>query len=208
MVRCYMVVAAFAISGMMPSVSAIDISAQEASACPSARWLEPAATPQSGDAAGREVTPAEPAWMTTELTDACSGETFALADFAGKAVYVEAMATWCPPCRDQLGRVKEAAAQIPDEERAKFAFVALSSETDLPREALAEYAASNDFPFVFAVMPAPMLQSMAEDLGQEIAVPPATPHLILAPDGTAGAVRTGAESPDDLLALLKAAAAS
>jgi thiol-disulfide isomerase/thioredoxin len=139
--------------------------------------------------------------MTTELTDACSGETFALTDFTGKTVYIEAMATWCPPCRDQLARVKEATAQIPEEERAEIVVVALSSEIDLPPETLAEYAAANEFPFVFAVMPVEMLQSMADELGQEIAVPPATPHLIVAPDGTIGEIRTGSESPEDLLAL-------
>jgi thiol-disulfide isomerase/thioredoxin len=111
------------------------------------------------------------------------------------------MATWCPPCRDQLARVKEAVAQIPEEEREEIVIVALSSEVDLPRETLADYATSNDFPFIFAVMPAEMLQAMADELGQEIAVPPATPHLIVAPDGTVGEIRTGSESPEDLLAL-------
>jgi thiol-disulfide isomerase/thioredoxin len=146
--------------------------------------------------------------MAAELIDACSGETFTLEDFAGKSIYLEAMATWCPPCRDQLARVKEAAAQIPEEERTDTVFVALSTEVDLPRETLAEYAAANDFPFIFAVMPAAMLQAMVEDLGQEIAVPPATPHVIVAPDGTVGEVHTGSAEPAEVLALLAAAAES
>jgi thiol-disulfide isomerase/thioredoxin len=171
--------------------------AQEAPACAGTFWLEPLT-----DAA--EPAAATPAWLNNELTDACSGTTFSLADFAGKTIYVEAMATWCPPCRDQLGRVKEAAAQIPEGERADVFFVALSSEVDLPRETLAEYATTNDFPFIFAVMPAEMLQAMADDLGQEIAVPPATPHLIVAADGTVGALRTGSDSAEDLLPLLTA----
>jgi thiol-disulfide isomerase/thioredoxin len=182
-----------------------DAAGQEAAAdCASAVWLEPLATAEAdnGDATAAAAQEAEaaPAWMSAELTDACSGETFTLADFAGKTMYVESMATWCPPCRDQLARVKEAAAQIPADEREETVFVALSSEVDLPRETLAEYAASNDFPFIFAVMPAEMLQAMADDLGQEIAVPPATPHLIVAPDGTIGALRTGGEAPEEILA--------
>jgi thiol-disulfide isomerase/thioredoxin len=182
--------------------------AQDATDCASAVWLEPLATPAaSDDSSGRVITQSAPAWMTTELIDACSGESFTLADFAGKTLYIESMATWCPPCRDQLARVKEAAAQIPEEEGADTVFVALSSEVDLPRETLAEYAASNDFPFIFAVMPAEMLQSMADELGQEIAVPPATPHLIVTPDGAIGELRTGGESAADLLALLTATAA-
>ena len=111
------------------------------------------------------------------------------------------MATWCPSCHGQLSRLKDAAATLPEEQREEIVFVALSTEGDLPREALAEYAATNEFPFIFAVMPADMLRAMADDFGQEIAVPPATPHLVIAPDGTVGDLRTGSSSVEDLLAL-------
>lgn len=177
-----------------------------AETCASMVWLEPP-TPaaETSDTDVAEITEPAPDWLKMELTDACSGETFALADFIGQTVYIEAMATWCPPCRDQLARVKEAAAQIPEEERGEFVFVALSSEVDLPRETLAEYAASNDFPFIFAVMPAEMLQAMVEDVGRAIAVPPATPHVIVDADGAIGEVHTGSITAEDLLALLTAA---
>jgi thiol-disulfide isomerase/thioredoxin len=203
MAQRFVFIVVIAVTAVIPRWGTGPVLAQEAPAeCASAVWLEPlAATPETDDTAVREITESAPAWMMTELTDACSGESFALTDFTGKTVYVEAMATWCPPCRDQLARVKEAVAQVPEEDREEIVVVALSSEVDLPRETLAEYAASNDFPFIFAVMPTEMLQSMADELGQEIAVPPATPHLIVAPDGTVGEIRTGSESPEDLLAL-------
>ncbi len=194
------------VAALTPLAGGAPMAAQEAEPeCASALWLEPLATVDEATPEIAEITESAPAWMTAELTDACTGETFTLADFAGKTVYVESMATWCPPCRDQLARVKEAAAQIPEEERADAVFVALSTEVDLPRETLAEYAASNEVPFVFAVMPAEMVQAMADDLGQEIAIPPATPHLIIAPDGTVGDVHTGGASAEDVLALLAAA---
>jgi thiol-disulfide isomerase/thioredoxin len=191
------------IAAVVPHGGTAPILAQDpADECASAFWLEPVATPEeSDDTAVREITEPAPAWMTTKLTDACSGETFTVTDFVGKTVYIEAVATWCPPCRDQLVRVKEATAQLSEKDRAEIVVVALSSEVDLPRENLAEYAASNDFPFIFAVMPAEMLQVMVDDLGQAIAVPPATPHLIVAPEGTVGEIRTGSESPEDLLSL-------
>jgi thiol-disulfide isomerase/thioredoxin len=203
MVQRLVFVVVIAVTAIIPLGGTTPVFAQEAPAeCASAVWLQPlAATPATDDTAVREISEPAPVWMTTELTDACSGETFALTDFVGKTVYIEAMATWCPPCRDQLARVKEATAQIPEEDREEIVVVALSSEVDLPPESLAEYAASNDFPFIFAVMPVEMLQSMADELGQEIAVPPATPHFIVAPDGAIGAIRTGSESSEDLLAL-------
>lgn len=206
MIRRFALAAAMSVAALTPLAGGASMAAQEAAPdCPSALWLDPLSAEEEADADVNEITEPAPAWMTAELTDACTGETFTLADFAGKTVYVESMATWCPPCRDQLVRVKEAAAQIPEEERADAVFVALSTEVDLPRETLAEYAESNGFPFVFAVMPAEMVQAMADDLGQEIAVPPATPHLIIAPDGTIGDVHTGGASAEDVLALLAAA---
>lgn len=51
------------------------------------------------ETAGNTATPApaaaeQAAWLATELVDACSGETFTLAGFAGKTVFLHPMATW------------------------------------------------------------------------------------------------------------------
>jgi thiol-disulfide isomerase/thioredoxin len=205
MIRRFAMVVALGIAGLAPFASGAPMAAQETTPdCASALWLEPLAAAEEATPEIAEITEPAPAlaWTTAELTDACSGETFALADFAGKTVYIESMATWCPPCLDQLVRVKEAAEQIPEDEQGDTVFVALSIEVDLPRETLAEYATANDLPFIFAVMPADMVQAMADDLGQEIAIPPATPHLIVAPDGTIGEIHTGGASAEDVLALL------
>jgi hypothetical protein len=174
-----------------------------ATACASNVWLAPrAATPPAEPAAASDHE--APVWMTTELTDACSGQSFTLADFAGKTLYVEPMATWCTNCYGQLTRVRDAVAQIPAAERSEIVLVALSSEIGLPREDLARYAQKSGFPMIFAVMPEPMLKAMVDDLGREVAVPPAMPHLIVGPDGTIGELHTGGTSADDLLALFTA----
>jgi hypothetical protein len=102
----------------------------------------------------------------------------------------------------QLTWVKEAATQIPEEERGRHRLGRAQQRGRSAGGTLAAYAEDNGFPFIFAVMPAEMLQAMADDLGQEIAVPPATPHLIVAADGTIGELHTGSASPEDLLALL------
>lgn len=152
-----------------------------------------------------ESTPAEnaeamvedlPAWQTMALTNARTGESFMLADFAGKHVFVETMATWCPNCRQQLGNVKSAVARADGE---KVVFVAISVETDLAAETLAAYADDNGFDWTFAVATPAMVQALAETFGQTIANPPATPHFILLPDGSHGDLVTGFESGDQLL---------
>ena len=171
---------AFALAAPFPIAP---VAAQEATLeCASALWLEPLVAAETEEAATQTPTEA-PAWLAAELTDACTGEPFALADFGGKAVYVAPMATWCVNCKGQMERVREAVAQLPEEEQAALVLVALSSEVDLPREDLARYAAETGFPMVFAVMPAGYLRAIVADLGQEIAVPPAVPPFTSAPDG-------------------------
>ena len=138
-------------------------------------------------------------WQTIALTNARTGEPFTLADFAGKTVFVETMATWCPNCREQLSNVKSAAARANSETTV---FVAISVETDLPPATLAQYADDNGFDWTFAVATPEMVQALAETFGQTIANPPATPHFLILPDGAHSDLVTGFESGDEILATL------
>ncbi len=140
-----------------------------------------------------------PVWQTMALTDARTGATFTLADFAGKTVFVETMATWCTNCRQQLGNVKDAAARA---DTAQVVFLAISVETDLVAETLANYANDNSFDWTFAVATPELLRALAETFGQTIANPPATPHFLIYPDGAHGDLVTGIESSDEILASL------
>ncbi len=67
----------------------------------------------------------KPAWQTIALTDVRTGQTFTLADFAGKTVFVETMATWCSNCRRLLGNVATARSQMAGED---VVFIALPQE--------------------------------------------------------------------------------
>ena len=53
-----------------------------------------------------------PDWTNLPLVNARTGDTFTLADFAGKTVFIEPMATWCPNCRAQQGYVREAMGSL------------------------------------------------------------------------------------------------
>jgi thiol-disulfide isomerase/thioredoxin len=199
-------IAAIALALAAPGMAAPTVAQETTDECASALWLEPlAAEAESGESEIRTIEEA-PTWLTTELTDACTGQRFTLGGFTGKTVYVEPMATWCTNCRGQLGRVEEAVAQLTDEQRADVVLVALSSEVGLPIEAMAQYAAETGFPMIFAVMTDDVLRSMVEALGQEVAVPPAMPHVVIEPDGTVGELQVGASSPEELLALFTAVA--
>lgn len=133
-------------------------------------------------------------WQTLPLTDARTGETFTLGSLEGY-VYVEPMATWCSNCRQQLGNVRDAAAQL-----QAVTFVALSVETTLAGDDLARYADEQGFDFKFAVMTPEVLRALVAGFSRTIAVPPSTPHFIIYPDGSSSALMTGFSSPDAIVA--------
>jgi thiol-disulfide isomerase/thioredoxin len=141
-----------------------------------------------------------PAWQTIALTDVTTGQSFTLADFAGKTVYVEPMATWCTNCRRQLGYVKEARDQLNSDD---VIFVGISVETNIDDATLANYTEETGYNWTFAVATPEMLQALADQFGRTISNPPATPHFIIYPDGTTTDLVTGFETADELIAQLQ-----
>jgi|GEM_PF-1661301 thiol-disulfide isomerase/thioredoxin len=139
-----------------------------------------------------------PAWQNMPLVNAITGETFTLASYNGKTVYVEPFATWCTNCRAQLRTVNTVIPQVSED----VVFVAISVETQLNAQDLQNYAASNGFNMVFAVATPELLAEWVNAFGRTVLNPPATPHFIVYPDGTFSALQTGTKSSGDLLAFL------
>ncbi|MEJ7837893.1 MAG: hypothetical protein WKF81_03710 [Thermomicrobiales bacterium] len=71
-----------------------------------------------------------------------------MSDFLGCTVFFETMATWCSNCLAQLNTVAEAVPQLdPD----RHIVIAISVETELSAEDLANYADTNEFGWLFTV---------------------------------------------------------
>lgn len=143
-----------------------------------------------------------PAWQKIALTNARTGESFTLADFEGKTVFVEPMATWCSNCRRQLNNVREASYQLAGDD---VVLVALSVETNIDDATLADYANSQGFDWLFAVITPELLGELADEFGRAIANPPATPHFIIRADGTSTDLVTGIEPAAQILSQIAAA---
>ncbi len=141
------------------------------------------------------------AWQNIELTDARTGETFTLASFSGKTVFVEPMATWCTNCRQQLGNVREARAQLGSD----VVFIGLSLETNLASADLAQYQSDQGFDWTFAVMTPELLQGLAETFGRSITSAPSTPHFVIRPDGSYTDLVTGIDPVDQIVSQIQAA---
>lgn len=137
-------------------------------------------------------------WQTIAITDARTGQTFTLGDFAGQTVFVEPMATWCGNCRQQLTNVQQARAQLPGDD---VVFVALSVETTISPEDLAQYADNLGFDWTFAVMSPELLQALADEFGRTVTNPPSTPHFVIRADGSVSELVTGIQSAEEIVAL-------
>ncbi|MDZ4770828.1 MAG: redoxin family protein [Chloroflexota bacterium] len=152
--------------------------------------LIPAPTPIDSGMSALEsvVIVPETSWVDLPLVDARTGATFRLADFAGKTVYVEPMATWCTNCRAQQNIVRDVRAQVGD---AETVFISLSVETALTPADLAAYAVTENYGWTFAVASPDMLQALVAQFGLTISNPPATPHFIISPTGVVSELSTG-----------------
>jgi cytochrome oxidase Cu insertion factor (SCO1/SenC/PrrC family) len=135
-----------------------------------------------------------PEWTSLPLVNARTGETFTLADFAGKTVFVEPMATWCSNCRAQQGSVAQAMSGLSTDE---FVFISLSVEGSAVTDGdLASYAERNSFPQIFVVATPELLNALVDQFGRGVTNPPSTPHFILSPSGNVSGLSTGRLSPD------------
>lgn len=143
-----------------------------------------------------------PPWQHLSLIDARTGESFSLADFEGKTVFVEPMATWCSNCRRQLTNVIEARQQLASDD---VVFVALSVETNIDDATLADYADQAGFDWLFAVATPDMLRQLANEFGQSITNPPATPHFIIRGDGSFTELVTGIDPPEQIVSQIVSA---
>jgi cytochrome oxidase Cu insertion factor (SCO1/SenC/PrrC family) len=151
----------------------------------------------AADAMAEDTMAAAAAWQTVPVTNARTGETFTLGDFAGKTVFVEPMATWCSNCRQQLTNVQQARTQINSDD---VVFIALSVETTISNEELAQYADNLGFDWTFAVMSPELLQALSDEFGRTITNPPSTPHFVIRPDGSVSDLVTGVKSAEAIVA--------
>lgn len=143
-----------------------------------------------------------PAWLSLPITDARTGSTFTLADFAGKTVWVEPMATWCTRCASQLPHVEAARVAINSDQ---YVFVSFSVAENVDNATLAQYADEKGWNWLFAVATEPLTQGMVDTFGRTVVSPPSTPHFIIKPDGSVSDILTGTPSADEIIAELRAA---
>jgi cytochrome oxidase Cu insertion factor (SCO1/SenC/PrrC family) len=145
---------------------------------------------------GSEPATSEWDWFSVELTDAQTGQTFTMNDYAGKVVLVETMAIWCPNCIGQANEVRNLHQLLgnPDD------LVSVSLDVDLHEDqaALKEYAGEYGFGWHFAVAPLEVARALGNLYSAQYLNPPLSPMLIIDRKGDVHQLEYGKKSAETL----------
>lgn len=141
-----------------------------------------------------------PEWTRLPLTDVRTGDSFTLADFAGKTVLVHGMATWCAPCHEAQANLRDNVIPQADE---NYVFISLSVESGISDADLLAYAEDDDFDWTFAVLTPEALAALTREFGAGIVTPPVRPHFIIGPTGELSSMMRGEARPERLLEELR-----
>ncbi len=154
----------------------------------------PGMAQESEDGEGSE-TILLPEWASIELADAVTGESFTIADFAGKPILVESFAVWCPIC---LRQQKEMARLL---ELEGDSIVHVSLDTDPNEDVIAVrlHAEEHGFTWLFAVAPVEMTQMLIDEFGLTVANAPSAPVIFIDVAGSARLLPRGVKSAEELL---------
>jgi len=134
-------------------------------------------------------------WATATLTDVTTGESFTIADLAGRTVFVEAMAIWCTNCRAQQARFTEAFGRIPD---GTAEYVVLTIDPSETANELARYKADRGFAGRYAVAGKQVSKALEAAFGANVLNAPSVPLITISPAGDVQ-FSTGGESVDAIV---------
>lgn len=180
-----------------------------AGANPSASTGAPESAAPSAGSAGpsSSSSPAAPAaildqeWATAPLVDVSTGQSFRIADHAGKVIILETMAIWCSNCRAQQHDVVSALREL---DRDRVVFIVLDVDPNEDAASLARYRTANGFEGSYAVADTAVARALAAEFGDQILNPPATPIVLIGTDGRVTLTPFGHKSRDEIISLARA----
>jgi hypothetical protein len=137
-----------------------------------------------------------PDWFDMELTDAQTGATFTINDYAGKVVLLETMAIWCPNCIIQGNEVRDFHEMLgnPDD------LISVSLDVDFYEDqaSLKEYVSEFGFDWHFAVAPLLVARALGNLYSAQYLNPPLSPMLIIDREGNVHQLEYGLKDSETL----------
>lgn len=161
---------------------------------------DPAASvaPAASDAPAVELSQA---WATAPLVNVATGQTFRIADYAGRVIVIETMAIWCSNCKAQQIDVETALGRLPAD---SVVYVVLDVDPNESGQSLAAYREQNGFTGDYAIAGSDVARSLAAEFGDQVLNPPSTPVIVVGRAGKVTLTGFGRKSPDEIVALAEA----
>jgi hypothetical protein len=148
----------------------------------------------AGETSGADAAPG--AWREITLTDARTGATFKLSDYAGRVVILEMMDPLCYLCRDQIEEIA-AALQVVGDRAA-----AVSVDVGGKPTALVTWADQAGATWPVAKMPVEFGQALMAEFGARVVSPSNTPVIMIDPSGAAHVTDNGIKKSAALVELV------
>ena len=142
-----------------------------------------------------------PEWFDVELTDAQTGQTFTMNDYAGKVVLVETMAMWCPNCVVQATQIEKFHEALGNPE--DLITVSLDVDVHEDEASLKEYASSYRFNWHFAIAPLEVARALGNLYSAEYLNPPLSPMLIIDREGNVHQLEYGIKKAEKLQEIIE-----
>jgi len=136
-----------------------------------------------------------PDWAHIDLTDALTGETFRIADYAGKPILVESFAIWCSNCLRQQREM----ARLIELTGESIVHIALDTDPNEDLDAVRSHATRHGFDWHYAVAPFEMTQGLIAEFGLAIVNAPRTPVVLINADGSFRLLPNGVKTAETLL---------
>ena len=133
-------------------------------------------------------------WMSVELTDVRTGETFRISDFIGTPVLLETFAVWCSTCKKQQDEIERLHDKLGDD------VVSISVDTDPneDRSKVKEHTERYGFNWRFAVDVDDFGRMLVDDFGVNVVNAPSAPVILIDEKGHAELLRFGVKKADEL----------
>ena len=136
-----------------------------------------------------------PDWAHIELTDVLTGETFQIADYAGKPILIESFAVWCSNCLRQQREM----ARLIETTGESIVHIALDTDPNENMDTVRSHAERHGFNWHYAVAPIEMTQDLIAEFGLAVVNAPRTPVILIEADGSFRLLPAGVKSAENLL---------
>ncbi len=142
-----------------------------------------------------------PLWMTAQLTDVNTQETFIIEEIAQeKPVLLESFAVWCPKCTSQQKETKALHEEIGDTVHS----IALNTDPNEDAAKVIEHTQRFGFDWTYAISPKEVTQNLIDEFGVGIVNAPAVPMVLICSPTQSRMLSRGVKSVDKLKAEIKA----